>query len=168
MNNLNKVEIRRLRFQEIPKLLKFRAANDYHAPSEEGVEVDSLLHSILKAIWHRNRMETFVATSEGTLVGYLSLVLGRKRKQRENIYIVSTAVSAKSRGQGIGTLLFKELENYAKIRSVKRIELEVFSKNTGAIKLYKRLGYEIEGVKRHAVESADSYDDLIIMAKLLN
>ncbi|MCR4279483.1 MAG: GNAT family N-acetyltransferase [Candidatus Zambryskibacteria bacterium] len=163
----DEVEIRPLRFHEIPKLLKFRSRNDYYA-SGDMATVDSLLHFFLKAIWHRHRMRTFVATREGALVGYLSLVLGRQRKQRENIYIVSTAVSAENRGQGIGTLLFKELENYAKLRAVKRIELEVFSRNTGAIKLYKRLGYEIEGVKRHAVESEDSYDDLVIMAKLLN
>jgi ribosomal protein S18 acetylase RimI-like enzyme len=47
------------------------------------------------------------------------------------------------------------------------VELEVFGKNTNAIALYKGRGYEIEGVKKEAVQAKGSYDDIIIMTKKL-
>lgn len=161
------IEIKRLKFREIPKLFKFKAKNDYHAPSESSDSANSLFFSLLRAWWHRNRMATFVACHKGVIVGYVSLVFGRQRRFRENIYIIGASVDEHCRGQGIGTLLFEEVEKCAKSRFTKRIELEVFSRNDRAIKLYKRLGYEIEGIKRHAVESANDYDNLVIMAKLL-
>jgi RimJ/RimL family protein N-acetyltransferase len=48
---------------------------------------------------------------------------------------------------------------------MRRIQLKVFARNTGALRLYHRLGYEVEGTRRQAIKIGDSYEDLIEMAK---
>jgi putative acetyltransferase len=42
----------------------------------------------------------------------------------------------------------------------------VAATNPGAIRLYQRLGYETEGVKKQAFQIDDMYKDLIIMGKV--
>lgn len=56
-------------------------------------------------------------------------------------------------------------EKASRARGVRRMELEVFAKNTKAIELYKRLGYVQEGLKKGAVEDNDGFDDIVVMAK---
>jgi ribosomal protein S18 acetylase RimI-like enzyme len=160
--------IRKLRVWEIPGLLAFKSKNDYHASSETHVHPESLLHAFLKALWYGERMVNFVAMRDEKMLGYLNLVLGGQSKFKGNAYVAQVAVSNEMRGQGIGTELLKTAEQYAKNRGAHRLELEVFQKNTGAIKLYERLGYLAEGVKRQAVQNDQQYDDLVFMAKLLN
>lgn len=165
---ISDIKIRELDLWEIPKLLSFRAEHDYRYPADKILGRESALYSLLKALWHGERMKVIVASRGKDLVGYVSLVFGKQRKFQGNTYIVSAAVSASERGRGIGTLLFNAAEVYARARGSRRVELEVFSRNTGALELYKRLGYEVEGVKRKAVESNGEFDDLIFMAKFVN
>jgi ribosomal protein S18 acetylase RimI-like enzyme len=160
--------IRELKLWEIPALLRFRAEHDYNAPFESReTNTESVIRSILKMFWHGERMVTFVAYKGDDLVGYLSLVFGKGNKFKGNCHLVSTAVSPAERGKGIGTQLFDIAEKCASTRGARRIELEVFATNTGAIRLYERLGYEVEGRKKRAVETAEGSDDLILMAKFL-
>ncbi len=113
-------------------------------------------------------MTTFVAVRDRDILGYISLVFGKSKKFRGNTYLVSAAVKDGARVQGIGTQLFNTIETHARERGAHRVEFEVFAKNAKALKLYKRLGYEIEGVKRRAVQNNEDYDDLIFMAKFLD
>jgi len=71
-------------------------------------------------------------------------------------HIHSTAVKSTYRRKGFGKMLFMHASKCAK----KRLWLEVRSKNSGAIKFYKRLGMKIIG------KIPDYYrgDDALIMA----
>ncbi len=162
------IEIRELKIQELPEFLRFQEENDYKALPEHRSERQSLWYSLLKMLWHGDRIVTFVAVGEGRIIGYISLVFGKYQKFKGNAYLVSAAVRADERGKGIGTRLFDTVEVYAKSRGTRRIEFEVFAKNVKALALYKRLGYEIEGVKRRAVDNGTDLDDLIFMAKFVD
>lgn len=162
------VRIRPLRVRELPAFLRFQAENDYKALPGES-DTPSLLYSFLKMLWHGERIATFVAERPGEgMVGYISLVFGKTKKFRGNAYLVSAAVRGALRGQGIGSKLFTHVEDYARRRGARRIEFDVFAKNEGALRLYKRLGYEVEGVKRRAVEHDGEHDDLVFMAKFVD
>lgn len=164
------VKIRPLRLSEIPKLLEFRKRYDYRSPlaTDGAVAQDaSPLHMFLKALWHKDRLVTLVAEEGGEIIGYTTLVLGKGKKFSGNTYLVSAAVREDKRGAGVGTKLFEAAEVNARSRNARRIELDVFAKNDRAVKLYERLGYEIEGRKRKAVDGPLGTDDLIFMAKLL-
>lgn len=58
-------------------------------------------------------------------------------------FITSVLVSSSERGQGIGTVLVQNAENYCKKKYYKKMRLEVDSENKAAISLYKKLGYSI-------------------------
>lgn len=168
MNDNSGIIIRELKIWEVPELLRFRVANDYNAPFEDkDVRSESVFYALLKMLWHGERMANMVAIKDGSIVGYISLVFGKHKKFKGNAYLINAAVSRSERNQGIGTALFNEIENYSRKRGARRIEFDVFASNTRAIKLYEKLGYEIEGVKRRAVENSHGFDDLIFMAKFL-
>ena len=61
----------------------------------------------------------------------------------------------------------EEAESYSKNRGIRRMELEVFGKNTHAIEMYKKREYLVEGIKKDAIEAYGEFDDIIIMAKKL-
>lgn len=78
------------------------------------------------------------------LVGYISY----KIKERVNkfLWLDEFVVTEKERGRGIGTLLMEEIKKISEKERVKRIELNCWSFNEDAIKLYRKLGYKEQRV----------------------
>ena len=69
---------------------------------------------------------------------------------------------------GIGSALMNKLLEYCNnIFKIKKIELSVFSSNKKAIRLYKKYGFSIEGIKRQSVLINGKFEDEIFMAKFL-
>lgn len=127
---------------------------------------DSFILAFAKAILHRKRVHTLLAVVGKEAVGYITIVFGKFQKVGHTSYIV-VGVRASHRGQGVGTALLNEAEKFAISRHMHRIELEVFEGNEGAVHLYERLGYKIEGRRREAVKTASGYSDIIWMGKLI-
>ena len=71
------------------------------------------------------------------------------------------------RGAGIGRRLLEICEIWARIHGVLRIEMPVFAHNERAQRLYRSMGYEIEGYERRAIRFPEGFVDEIRMAKLL-
>jgi len=58
-------------------------------------------------------------------------------------YICGVAVLREFRGHSIGTGLMRIAREQALARGYSRLSLVVFEENTAAVRLYKRIGYEI-------------------------
>ena len=71
------------------------------------------------------------------------------------------------RGKGVGKELLSSLFAWAHRNRIRRIELEVFSNNKSALRLYERAGFVQEGRKIQAVELGGEFLDVVLMAKLL-
>lgn len=71
-----------------------------------------------------------------------------------------------ARGKGLGTQLAAATIERAWIKALERIELEVFSSNEHAVALYRKLGFQVEAVKRQARKLDGRYDDTVFMALL--
>ena len=67
----------------------------------------------------------------------------------DEIQIMNIAVRKSKRGQKIATKLFDVIFDYANANKVGEFTLEVRPSNTGAIALYKKLGFEIDGVRKN-------------------
>lgn len=65
----------------------------------------------------------------------------------KSLWISDLVVSQNHRGKGIGTLLMEKVKETAKENSVDRIQLNVSSYNTDAVKLYEKLGFTPELIK---------------------
>jgi RimJ/RimL family protein N-acetyltransferase len=69
--------------------------------------------------------------------------------------------------QGLGSRLLKAILDIAdNWLNLKRIELDVFTTNTAAIRLYEKFGFEIEGVRRCATFGDGRWLDDLLMARL--
>ncbi|WP_309247700.1 GNAT family N-acetyltransferase [Priestia flexa] len=64
--------------------------------------------------------------------------------------------------------LFQQLEEWAKEQQIHRLELTVVVENVIAIHLYKKIGFQIEGTKKHSLRINGQYVDEYIMSKLLD
>lgn len=135
---------------------------------EEGERATTIeqQQNMIKKINQSPNSAIFVAEIENELVGYLMAIGSKPKKIRHSVYIVA-GVTHENSGKGIGTRLFKELENWAKTIGVIRLELTVRINNISAISLYKKLGYEIEGTKRAACIMDGNLVDSYYMSKIL-
>ncbi|GCD82725.1 GNAT family N-acetyltransferase [Parageobacillus thermoglucosidasius] len=120
----------------------------------------------IEAMQNVENSTILVAEAEGKLVGYLAARGGRTRRNKHTVYIV-IGVLASHRGKGVGTLLFTELERWARTKGIHRLELTVVADNQRAISLYRKMGFEQEGIKRHSLLINGKYVDEYYMAKLL-
>lgn len=68
------------------------------------------------------------------------------------------------RGQGIGKKLLSACLAKAKSNGVTRVELATRADNQRAIKLYERMGFRREAVKRHGMRFDGVYYDTIQMS----
>lgn len=69
-------------------------------------------------------------------------------------------------GYGIGKNLLQESISWADSNGIKKITLNVLETNDNAIKLYKKLGFEIEGIlKKDKILSDGKYNNTIIMGR---
>jgi RimJ/RimL family protein N-acetyltransferase len=75
-------------------------------------------------------------------------------------------ILAPYRGQGIGRRLAAAAIEAAMAAGMTRIELEVLASNTAAIRLYQKLGFVHEGVKRRARYLDGAWEDNVLMALL--
>jgi RimJ/RimL family protein N-acetyltransferase len=108
----------------------------------------------------------FVAEDDHQLIGYLIVIGGNAIRNKHSVYLV-IGILAKYRGRGIGTKLFKQLENWAIIQKIHRLELTVVTRNEAGLKLYQKMGFEAEGTKRHSLYINGEYLDEYSMSKLL-
>lgn len=108
----------------------------------------------------------FVAEMDGQLVGYLGAYGSSYRRNRHSTYLVLGILQTYS-GKGVGTALFTELHRWAEARNLHRLELTVMAHNAAAIALYKKTGFEVEGIKKDSIRLGDNFVDELYMAKLL-
>ena len=91
---------------------------------------------------------------------------GNAKRNKHSVYLV-IGILAQYRGLGIGTKLFEQLEKWAKEQNIHRLELTVVTRNEAGLRLYKKMGFEIEGTKRHSLYIDGKFVDEYYMSKLL-
>ncbi len=85
-----------------------------------------------------------VAVKEGRAVGTVSIGGGRFRR-RGSLRLFALDVGPESRREGVGTALVRAVEDIAVRGDLDEVNLEVGIENEVAIRLYRRLGYQISG-----------------------
>ncbi|MGA9288344.1 MAG: GNAT family N-acetyltransferase [Anaerobacillus sp.] len=107
-----------------------------------------------------------VAEESRKLIGYLIALGGQAKRNQHAVYLV-VGITKEYRGQGIGSKLFEEVERWAKNHAIHRLELTVVTRNEAGLALYRKAGFEVEGVKRHSLLIEDEFLDEYYMSKLL-
>lgn len=122
---------------------------------------------MIKLHGQRENCVFFIAVERNQVIGMLNFVGGnRSRDMHDGEFGLS--VHKDHFGQGVGSMLMDHLMRWGQNNKViKRMTLFVMHSNKGAINLYKRFGFSIEGVRRKAVRFEDGrIQDLIMMGIL--
>lgn len=97
---------------------------------------------------------SYVAADSGRLVGFGGvMVVG------DEAHITNLLVDPSERRNGVGLALSKRMMERSVAMGARHLTLEVRSQNHAAIGLYRRLGMEVEGVRRRYYRE----DDALIM-----
>lgn len=101
------------------------------------------------------------------VVGNAGLMSPGAALRRRHVMNLGIAIASDAQGQGVGSALMKALCDWADHwGQVLRIELTVFTDNARAIALYRRFGFEQEGVHRGYALRQGRYADTYSMARL--
>lgn len=105
-------------------------------------------------------------TADGDMVGYLHLMV-QQQPRRAHVARFGMTVRDDVQGRGVGTQLVRAMVDLADDwLQVTRIELDVYPDNEPAIALYRRHGFEPEGLGRKAVFRDGEYVDILRMGRL--
>jgi putative acetyltransferase len=108
-----------------------------------------------------------LALGDGQIVGELSLKAISPRRAIAHVATLGMSVRASWRRKGVGRELLSAALEWAPSAGIKRVELYVYARNEGAIKLYESLGFTHEGRRKGFIREGDAYLDDLVMAKWL-
>ena len=107
-----------------------------------------------------------VALHQGTVVGHLGME-NYSRIRRAHAGSVGMAVAVAWQGKGVGsTLLAAALDVADNWMNLHRVELSVYADNQAAIGLYRKFGFENEGLFRDYAVRDGQWVDTLSMARL--
>jgi ribosomal protein S18 acetylase RimI-like enzyme len=106
----------------------------------------------------------FVVIVDGQLAGWCDVIPNSRRAVQAHCGTLGMGLLPQFRGQGIGRRLMQRTIGAALEFGLTRIELTVRETNLNAIALYKKFGFETEGLQRRAVRIDGRYENLLSMA----
>ena len=110
---------------------------------------------------------SLVAVVGDRVVGMLGLHTFPNKPRRRHAGTIGMCVHDEWQGKGIGTALMRAGVDLAdNWLNLTRLELEVYTDNEPAIRLYERFGFEREGTLRQHAFRDGRYVDSYVMARL--
>jgi RimJ/RimL family protein N-acetyltransferase len=102
------------------------------------------------------------------IVGQLSF-RPAKPKHKETLHIGEFGIVIRSDfwGTGLAKHMMLMMEKAAKESNITRIEATVRENNLRGLNFYKKMDYQIEGIKKNAYKKNNTYIDEFYIAKLL-
>jgi L-phenylalanine/L-methionine N-acetyltransferase len=126
-----------------------------------------------RELWRQRLTETdsgiynLVAVVDDRVVGMLSVETFPKRPRRRHAGRIGISVDGEWQGKGIGAALMRAgLDLSDNWLNLTRLELEVYTDNEAAIRLYEKFGFSHEGIMRQHAFRDGQYVDSAMMARL--
>ncbi|MCA0969732.1 GNAT family N-acetyltransferase [Halobacillus litoralis] len=123
--------------------------------------------SMIQAFSQQENSAVWGEERNGELVGHVTCIGGRAHRERHAIKLIA-GVQEAYQGQGIAGGLFERAIEWARDSSIVRMELTVMVHNERAIQLYKKYGFEVEGVKRKSLKVSGDWVDEYVMSLILS
>lgn len=124
------------------------------------------LAKYIETLNNQTKSGMFIATEGNRILGYMIIQNEKPKRIAHRAYIV-IGIHSDSRRKGVGKALFTSVLSWAKQVELHRLELTVIATNETAVHLYKKMGFEIEGVKKDSLFIDGQYVDEYYMSRLL-
>lgn len=139
------------------------AAEGIHIATEAPVDPERSRASFEKTILG-DAGATLVAEADGEIVGTLGVITGRY-----GFADIGMVVDEAWRGRGVGSALVAAAIDWARGHGVHKLALHVWPRNEAALALYRKFGFEEEGLLRaHYRRRSGERWDAIVMGLLLD
>ncbi|RJP67035.1 MAG: GNAT family N-acetyltransferase [Ignavibacteriales bacterium] len=119
----------------------------------------------IKKIISSNNSTIYLALDNKIPVGFIVAEGGTFKRNAHCCYLAIGVLKNYS-GRGIGKTLFSKIFDWGDKHNIIRFELTVMCHNEAAVNLYKKLGFEIEGVKRTSLIINGKRIDEFYMSKV--
>lgn len=123
--------------------------------------------------WHKRLAESpegsfgLLACVENEVIGQLSLFTFPHNPRRHHVGQLGMAVRDDWQGKGAGTVLMQAAIDLAdRWLNISRLELEVYTDNEPAIRLYKKFSFIVEGTLHQFAYQDGQFVDVYAMARL--
>lgn len=113
-----------------------------------------------------NNWPAYYAVENGKVIGWVDITPAANPRLAHRGFLGMGLIKA-YRGQGLGTQLITKALKHAKEIGLEKVELSVYTENTTAIKLYKKMGFKEIGVVKHFRKLNDKYFDCVEMELFL-
>jgi len=107
---------------------------------EEPNAVDITITDLEIEGFDNNLFTCFVAENEKEIVGMALVYFRFSTWKGRTVHLEDLIVKKQYRSEGIGTLLYSQVVQYAKLQGVKRVEWVVLDWNQNAINFYEKSG----------------------------
>lgn len=114
----------------------------------------------------KNDYVQFVAVSDGKVVGWCDIMPRNSRPVMAHVGVLGIGLLPAFRGCGIGRRLMTAALDKARAKNLTRIELGVREGNDNAMALYKKTGFQVEGLQKKAFRIDGVYENVYQMALL--
>lgn len=153
--------------EQIVKVMKDAEASGFMLfdPDERKMTPEAFA-KFIEATNRKDKSKLFIAEEGGQVLGYMLVQNETSKRVSHRAYLV-IGIHSDSRGKGVGTKLFIHMIDWAKGVDLHRLDLTVIVTNEAAVNLYKKMGFEIEGVKRDSLRIDNEYRDEYYMSKLV-
>ncbi|XMB85521.1 GNAT family N-acetyltransferase [Mycoplasmatota bacterium WC44] len=151
---------------EVVKKSASESENIIVTPDEFSMTVDKE-REFIKSLNENPKSNHLLAIIDNQIVGMCGLHGRNNRRRIAHVTNLGITVLKEFWGLGIGYLLIIEQIKYAKQNGITKIDLEVRVDNEPAINLYKKCGFEIEGIHRNAMNVSTGYVDNLFMGLVL-
>jgi ribosomal protein S18 acetylase RimI-like enzyme len=111
-----------------------------------------------------SKAPTFMAVSDGKVVGWCDIQRGKG--VHEHVGLLGMGLLPAFRNKGIGSRLMARALQAAWDCGMTRVELVVREENANAVAMYKKLGFQIEGLKRQSHLIEGKYENSYLMSLL--
>jgi len=134
----------------IPDLARLlHQVNDVHADGRPDIFIHGqrkYTDSQLEELLPKADRPVFVAIENGEVLGYafclIEKVESHNLRPETTLYIDDICVDEAARGKGVGRTLYDYVNQYARDIGCRRITLNVWCLNGGAMEFYKKMGME--------------------------
>ncbi|WP_413380240.1 N-acetyltransferase family protein [Alkalihalobacillus sp. 1P02AB] len=119
-------------------------------------------HRFINDVQQQGHMYIVIEVN-GQVSGIARVLIGELEMKR-HIGLFRTWIHPNTQGKGIGHFIMQYTQNWCREKRLHKLCLTVFASNQAAYSLYKKYGFEEEGVQKDQVFVGDHYDDEILMA----